>query len=111
ERFENAGVYYCATYLESQLCEGEDIAVVGGANSAGQAAVFLAGVASSVNVLVRGPGLADSMSRYLIHRIESTPKIVVRTRTQVEALDGNDSLERVQWRHLDTGERETRPIR
>ena len=75
-RFEGAGVYYCATHLEGQLCAGEEVAVVGGGNSAGQAAVFLAGVATRVHMLVRGPGLAESMSRYLIQRIENTPNIV-----------------------------------
>ena len=107
-RFEGAGVYYCATYLEGQLCQGEEIAIVGGGNSAGQAAVFLAGVAKHVNVLVRGPGLAESMSRYLIQRIENTPNVVLRTRRQIESLEGDNGLERVRWRHLDTGERETR---
>ncbi len=111
ERFENAGVYYCATYLESQACKGEEVAVVGGANSAGQAAVFLAGFATRVNVLVRGRTLSDSMSRYLIQRIESTPNIVLHTRTQIDALEGENGLERVVWRHLDSGERQTRPIR
>jgi thioredoxin reductase (NADPH) len=110
-RFEGAGVYYCATYLESQLCGGEEVAVVGGANSAGQAAVFLAGFARLVHMLVRGPGLAESMSRYLIQRIESTPNVVLRTRTQVEALEGENGLERVRWRHLGNNERETREIR
>jgi thioredoxin reductase (NADPH) len=110
-RFEGAGVFYSATHLESQGCRGEDVAVVGGGNSAGQAAVFLSGVASHVNVLVRGPGLADSMSRYLIQRIESTPNVVLRTRTQVEALDGANGLERVSWRNVDTGAGESRAIR
>ena len=84
---------------------------MGGANSAGQAAVFLAGTATRVHMLVRGPGLADSMSRYLIQRIEATPNVVVRTRTRVEALEGENGLERVRWLHLDTGEQETRDIR
>jgi thioredoxin reductase (NADPH) len=110
-RYEGAGVYYCATHLEAQLCQGQEVAVVGGANSAGQAAMFLSGVASRVHMLVRGPGLAESMSRYLIHRIESTPKVDLRTRTQVEALEGADGLERIRWRHLDTGAGETRDIR
>ena len=110
-RFEGAGVFYSATYLEGQLCQGEEIAIVGGGNSAGQAAVFLAGVATRVHMLVRGPGLAESMSRYLIQRIENTPNVVLRTRTQIEALEGDNGLERVRWRHLDTGERETREIR
>jgi thioredoxin reductase (NADPH) len=111
ERYEGAGVYYCATALESQQCRGEEIAIVGGANSAGQAAVFLSGVATRVHMLVRGAGLSDSMSRYLIQRIESTPNIVLRTRTQVEALEGDRGLERVRWRHIDSGERETRAVR
>jgi thioredoxin reductase (NADPH) len=111
ERFENAGVYYCATHLEAQVCRGEEVAVVGGANSAGQAAVFLAGFATRVHMLVRGAGLSDSMSRYLIQRIESTPNIQLRTRTQVDALEGESGLERIQWRHVDSGEREARQIR
>jgi len=110
-RFEGAGVFYSATHLESQTCRGEEVAVVGGGNSAGQAAVFLAGIASHVNVLVRGPGLADSMSRYLIQRIESTPNVVLRTRTQVQELDGANGLERVTWRNVDTGAGESRAIR
>ncbi len=110
-RFEGAGVFYCATYLESQPCRGEEVIIVGGGNSAGQAAVYLASVAKQVHVLVRGPGLADSMSRYLIQRIESTPNIALRTRTMVDALEGDDGLQRVGWRHLDTGEREVRDIR
>ncbi len=110
-KFEGAGVYYSATHLEGQLCQGDEIAVVGGGNSAGQAAVFLAGVARHVHVLVRGHGLAQSMSRYLIQRIESTPNVTLRTRSQVDALEGNDSLERVVWRHVDSGERETHNIR
>ena len=62
-------------------------------------------------MLVRGPGLAESMSRYLIQRIEGTPNVVLRTRTRVESLEGENGLERMQWRHLDSGERETRDIR
>jgi thioredoxin reductase (NADPH) len=110
-RFEGAGVYYSATHLEGQLCEGEEVAIVGGGNSAGQAAVFLAGVAARVNMLVRGRGLAESMSRYLIQRIDTTPNVSVHVRTQIEALDGDNGLERMRWAHLDTGERETRDIR
>ena len=78
--FEGAGVYYGATPMEAQLCVGEDVVVVGGGNSAGQAAVFLASVARRVHVLVRGPGLAETMSRYLVRRIEENPNIVLRTR-------------------------------
>jgi thioredoxin reductase (NADPH) len=111
ERFEGAGVYYCATFLESQYCRGEEIAIVGGANSAGQAAVFLADTCKRVNMLIRGKGLSESMSRYLIQRIESTPNIVLRTRTQVDALEGASGLERIRWRNVDSGERETHGIR
>jgi thioredoxin reductase (NADPH) len=110
-RFEGAGVFYSATHLEGQQCHGAEIAIVGGGNSAGQAAVYLSGVASNVHLLVRGSGLAQSMSRYLIQRIDNTPNIAVRTRSQVEALEGDDGLERVRWRQLDSGERETRPVR
>jgi thioredoxin reductase (NADPH) len=110
-RFEGAGVYYSATYLESQGCSGEEAAVVGGANSAGQAAVFLSGFATRVYVLVRGPGLAESMSRYLIQRLESLPNVVLRIRTQIEELEGESGLERVRWRQVDSGETETHDIR
>jgi len=110
-RFEGAGVYYSATYLESQGCSGEEAVVVGGANSAGQAAVFLSGFATRVHVLVRGAGIAESMSRYLIQRIESTPNVVLRTRTQIEELEGDKGLQKVTWRHVDSGESETHNIR
>jgi len=110
-RFEGAGVYYAATYLEGQLCENQEVIVVGGGNSAGQAAVFLAGVASHVHMLVRAPGLAESMSRYLIQRILNTPNVTVRTLCQVESLEGDKGLERVGWRQRDPDLRETRSIR
>jgi len=97
-RFEGTGILYAATWLEAQLCEGEEVAVVGGGNSAGQAAVFLASIAKRVHMLVRGPGLAESMSRYLIERIEGTPNIELRTRTQIEVLEGKAELERIHCR-------------
>src|SRR5688572_27588707 len=109
--FEGAGVYYGATPMEAQLCVGEDVVVVGGGNSAGQAAVFLASVARRVHVLVRGPGLAETMSRYLVRRIEENPKIVLRTHTEIVALDGNGSLARVRWRDDRTGDVEAHDIR
>src|SRR5205085_5125127 len=84
---------------------------VGGGNSAGQATVFLSQTSAEVNVLVRGPGLAESMSRYLIQRIEESSNVVLRARTQIDALEGTDGLERIRWRQLDTGESQTRPIR
>lgn len=97
-QFEGAGVYYAATPMEAQLCAGEEIVIVGGGNSAGQAAVFLAGTAKRVHMLVRGERLADTMSRYLIRRIEDNPAIVLRTRTEIVALEGDRQLQRVTWR-------------
>ena len=81
-RFEGAGVYYGATFVEAQLCGGEEVIVVGGGNSAGQAAVFLAETTKRVHMLVRSAGLAESMSRYLIRRIEETATIVLRPYTE-----------------------------
>jgi len=103
-QFEGAGVYYSATFMEAQLCAGSDVIVVGGGNSAGQAAVFLSEIAERVHMLVRSTGLADSMSRYLIRRIEETPKIELRCSTEIIALEGNGQLERVRWRDNRTGE-------
>jgi thioredoxin reductase (NADPH) len=108
-RFEGRGIYYCATHLEAQMCNAQEVAVVGGGNSAGQAAVFLAQNASRVQMLVRGEGLADSMSRYLIQRIEDSPRVTLRMRTQIEGLEGVDHLERIRWRYGSNGS-ETRPI-
>jgi thioredoxin reductase (NADPH) len=99
ERFIGVGVYYAATPVESRLCKDEEVIVVGGGNSAGQAAVFLAGGCRHVHVLVRSVGLADSMSRYLVRRIEESPNITLHTRTQVSALEGGKRLERVTWRN------------
>lgn len=96
--FEGAGIYYGATAMEAQLCVGEDIVIVGGGNSAGQAAVFLAGSCRHVHVLVRADGLADSMSRYLVRRLESNPAITLRTRTELVGLEGDGHLEHVTWR-------------
>jgi thioredoxin reductase (NADPH) len=111
ERFEGTGIFYSATHLEAQLCEKEEIAIVGGGNSAGQAAVFLSQSAASVRVLVRGEGLADSMSRYLIQRIGDCSTVRVHTRTVIETLEGAAWLERIRCRHVDTGALETLPIR
>jgi thioredoxin reductase (NADPH) len=109
-RFEGAGVYYGATHLESQLCVGEEVVIVGGGNSAGQAAVFLAQTARRVYVLVRSHGLAKSMSRYLVRRIEESPNIELRTDTEVIALRGNDHLEMMEWRNNKTRNVEKRKI-
>jgi thioredoxin reductase (NADPH) len=97
-QFEGAGVYYAASRMESQLCAGEEVVIVGGGNSAGQAAVFLAEMVKHVHLLVRKDGLADTMSRYLVRRIEDHPAITLRTRTELVALDGDQHLDRVQWR-------------
>jgi thioredoxin reductase (NADPH) len=110
-QFEGSGVYYGATPMEAQLCAGEEIIVVGGGNSAGQAAVFLAGQARRVHMLVRGSGLADTMSRYLIRRIEDNPAIVLHTLAEITSLEGNGHLERVQWRDNRTGAIESGAIR
>jgi thioredoxin reductase (NADPH) len=110
-QFEGAGVYYGATFVEAQVCAGEEVIVVGGGNSAGQAAVFLAHTASRVHILVRSGGLSASMSRYLIRRIEETPAIVVRPYTTITALDGGDHLDRVHWRDHQAGTSATHAIR
>ncbi|MEO8680570.1 MAG: FAD-dependent oxidoreductase [Vicinamibacterales bacterium] len=109
-KYEGSGVYYGATFVEAQLCANEEVVIVGGGNSAGQAAVYLAQTASRVHMLVRANGLAETMSRYLIRRIEDNPAITLRTRTEIEALEGDGHLERVRWRHRDSGP-ETHAVR
>jgi thioredoxin reductase (NADPH) len=109
-RFEGAGVYYGATFVEAQLCKGEEVIVVGGGNSAGQAAAFLAETTKSVHMLVRSAGLAESMSRYLIRRIEQTPTIVLWPYTEMVAVEGGDHLESVRWRNNQTGQTEDHKI-
>jgi thioredoxin reductase (NADPH) len=103
-RFEGQGIHYAATAMESQLCGGEDVVVVGGGNSAGQAAVFLSRTVARVHVLVRGLGLAATMSDYLVQRILSSPRITLHTRTQITALDGDALLREVTWVNRETGE-------
>jgi thioredoxin reductase (NADPH) len=110
-KFEGAGVYYAATFMEAQLCRDEELIVVGGGNSAGQAAVFLAQTAKRVHILVRSGELAASMSRYLIRRIEENPAIDLLTRTEIVGLEGDNHLERVRWRNHQTGSVEARDIR
>jgi thioredoxin reductase (NADPH) len=109
-RFEGAGAYYGATFVEAQLCGGEEVVVVGGGNSAGQAAVFLAQNAKRVHMLVRSAGLTASMSRYLIRRIENTPTIILRTQTEIVTLEGGDHLESVYWRNNQSGKTEKHEI-
>jgi len=110
-RFDGAGVYYAATRMEAQLCADEEIAVVGGANSAGQAAMFLAETAKRVHMLIRGDGLAQTMSRYLISRIEAHPAIQLHTRTEIVGLEGNGHLEQIAWRTGRGGAVEKQKIR
>ena len=113
EEFEGRGVWYWASALEAKMCANAEVALVGGGNSAGQAAVFLAQHASKVHILVRGQGLAASMSRYLIDRIEATRNIELHTHTQLMQLHGElpDGLAAVSWRNNRTGIEEERPIR
>jgi thioredoxin reductase (NADPH) len=110
-RFEGTGVYYGATSIEAQLCGREEVVVIGGGNSAGQAAVFLSGTAGHVHILIRSEALASTMSRYLIRRIEENPAITLHTNTEMAALEGDGQLERVQWRNKQTGKIEERSIR
>src|SRR5438034_8036788 len=110
-RFEGAGVYYAATSMEAQLCKGEGVGGVGGGNSAGQAAVVLAETTKRGHILVRSDGLADTMSRYLIRRIEDHPAIVMHVRTEIVGLEGDRHLERVRWRDKASGREETHDIR
>jgi thioredoxin reductase (NADPH) len=110
QRFEGKGIYYGATFMEAQLCSGDEIAVVGGGNSAGQAAVFLSQCASKLHMLVRKGELASTMSRYLIQRLTENPKIELHFNTEVVALDGNENLERVTWKDRKTGEVRTHDI-
>ncbi|HWC18660.1 MAG TPA: FAD-dependent oxidoreductase [Terriglobales bacterium] len=110
-QFEGLGVYYGATFIEAQLCDNEEVVVVGGGNSAGQAAVFLSDTARHVHVLIRGAQLADTMSRYLIRRIEESPKITLHPFTEIEALQGKGWLERVTWRNRQAGRSAEHKIR
>ena len=111
EQFVGQGIYYGATFMESQLCEAEEIIVVGGGNSAGQAAVFLSQTAQKVHMLVRSGALSDTMSRYLIRRIEENPGIELHYKTEIVSLEGGAHLERVTWQDKTTGEISTHEIR
>ena len=111
KKFEGQGIYYGATYIEAQLCGKEDAIVVGGGNSAGQAAVYLSQTAGKVHMLVRSSQLSDTMSRYLIQRIEENPAIDLHYCTEIVGLDGDTQLERVTWQDKNTGETSTHDIR
>jgi thioredoxin reductase (NADPH) len=111
KKFEGQGVYYGATYIEAQLCGKDEAIVVGGGNSAGQAAVYLSQTASKVHMLVRAKQLSETMSRYLIQRIEENPAIEMHYCTELVGMEGDSQLERVTWRDTNTGERSTHDIR
>jgi len=110
---EGRGVWYWASPIEARMVAGQEVVLVGGGNSAGQAAVYLSGHASKVWMLVRGPGLAASMSKYLIDRIAGIPNIELRTRTEIAGLTGSrhSGVESVRWRHRDTGVVESHDVR
>jgi thioredoxin reductase (NADPH) len=109
-KYENRGLYYAATAMESVLCRDQEVIVVGGGNSAGQASLFLSVIAKHVHHLVRGPSFAETMSQYLISRVENSSHITVHTKSEIVELDGDPSLERVTWANLNTGERTVRNI-
>jgi thioredoxin reductase (NADPH) len=113
DHFEGHGVWYWASPNEARLCAGEEVVLVGGGNSAGQGAVYLSSHASKVRMMVRGQGLADSMSRYLIDRIAAAPNIELMTETEIVGLSGvpKEGLERVRWRDHRTGAETEAPIR
>jgi thioredoxin reductase (NADPH) len=108
--FEGRGIYYRASFVEAQLSHGGEVVVLGGGNSAGQAAVYLSEQLPHVHLLVRGDRLSDTMSRYLIQRIEAAPNITLRAHTVIDALYGEEQLERLRWRNLLTDELEVRDI-
>lgn len=111
DAFVGRGIYYNATTMEAELCSDEHVMVIGGGNSAGQAAVFLAQNTSGVTMLVRSKTLADTMSRYLVQRIEENPNIHVRYCTELAALHGDAHLETVTWVDKYSGQEMTRPVR
>ena len=111
QQFEGSGVYFAATFIESQLCENADVAVVGAGNSAGQAAVFLARSAKRVHLIVRSDELVNSMSRYLVRRIEEHPAVTVHVNTEITDLSGNGHLAQVRWKNRKNGDTTTSDIR
>ena len=110
ENYENRGLYYAATPMESILCREKDVIVVGGGNSAGQAAMFLSGIARHVYHVVRGPSLAATMSQYLVSRIERSSRITLSTGCEIVALEGEPDLQSVTWVNRTTGERTQKAI-
>jgi thioredoxin reductase (NADPH) len=110
EKFEGQGIQYAATAMEAVLCKDSEVAVIGGGNSAGQAAIFLSGISKHVHLIIRGTKLAATMSQYLISRIENSARITLHTCTEVVGIDGDTSLRCVTWVNRSTGESETREI-
>ena len=110
-QFEGNGIYYGATFVEAQLCQGEEVIVVGGGNSAGQAAIFLSQIASHLHILIRGERLEDTMSSYLVRRIMQSPAITLHSHTELSQLDGNGHLCSIRWRNNKSGEEEQLAIR
>jgi thioredoxin reductase (NADPH) len=110
---EGYGVWYWASPIEAKMCAGQEVVLVGGGNSAGQGAVFLSGHAAKVWMLVRGSGVAESMSKYLMDRVASVPNVELHTRSEIIDVTGarESGIESVTWRHRDTNERQTRPVR
>jgi thioredoxin reductase (NADPH) len=111
ERFEGEGIYYGATYMESQLCQGEEVAVVGGGNSAGQAAVFLSQTAPKVHLLVRSGELSSTMSRYLVQRLVENPAVEMHLNTEIISFQGDGHLQQLTWLNRGTGGTSKHPIR
>ncbi|MEG3149445.1 FAD-dependent oxidoreductase [Sphingomonas sp. ZT3P38] len=109
-RFEGQGIHYAATAMEASLCAGEEVLVVGGGNSAGQAAVFLSRSVKHLHILVRSRGLAETMSDYLVQRILSSDRITLHTHCQVTALEGDTYLGHVTWANAKTGEEQRHTI-
>jgi thioredoxin reductase (NADPH) len=110
DRFEGQGIQYAATAMEATLCRDDEVAVIGGGNSAGQATLFLSAIARHVHLIIRGASLADTMSSYLISRIENSARITLHSNTEIERLDGSSFLESVTWVNRLNGSRETRKI-
>jgi thioredoxin reductase (NADPH) len=110
QKFENRGLYYAATAMESSLCRDQEVIVVGGGNSAGQAALFLSAAANHVHHIVRRSSFSETMSQYLVSRIENSSHITVYSESEIVALEGDSSLQRVTWAQLKTSARTVRDI-
>jgi thioredoxin reductase (NADPH) len=111
-QYEGRGVYYWASPLEARLCRQEDVVLVGGGNSAGQAVVFLASHAAHVHLLIRGNDLGKNMSKYLVDRIASLPNVTLHTETEICAFEGcAEGVSGVRWRHRKSGNEEAKPVR